>query len=107
MRVIETQIVDAMTKAKEAFLSKRDRVLINVDGSVVYYLWKSPIVKLKDGVLLINNFGYKTKTTKQRINAILSGFGKKEGIYQKGFKWFWFQEDGTSVEFKPEIQVKI
>jgi hypothetical protein len=51
----------------------------------VYFYHQSPVVVEVDGRFRIDNFGYETSTTKQRINDYIpSGFT----VYQQGGEWF-------------------
>ena len=50
-----------------------------------------------DGRLYINNQGWKTVTTKSRLNALIKFvLGDMSGIYQKNFNWFMKQVDSGS-----------
>lgn len=43
-----------------------------------------------NGIIDIDDCGYRTNTTKSRINCLLNNFTKPgQGVYQKDFKWFW------------------
>ena len=51
----------------------------------------------EDGRLYINNQGWKTVTTKSRLNALIKHvLGDMSGIYQKNFNWFMKQVDSGS-----------
>ena len=42
-----------------------------------------------DGQLYINHQGWRTRTTKSRLNALIKFvLGEMSGIYQKNFEWF-------------------
>ena len=49
--------------------------------------WKFNRLFNKDRNLSINNCGWFSNTTKERLNGLLSYLGN-EGIYQKNFVWF-------------------
>ena len=50
-----------------------------------------------DGTLLINHQGWKTVTTKSRLNALIKFvLGDMSGIYQKNFNWFMKQVDNAT-----------
>ena len=50
-----------------------------------------------DGRLYINNQGWKTVTTKSRLNALIKHvLGDMSGIYQKNFNWFMKQVDNAT-----------
>jgi hypothetical protein len=44
------------------------------------------------------NCGYKTKTTKSRLNAILKEHGNGACVYQKDFEWF-VVDNGNTIPF--------
>ena len=46
------------------------------------------IAMVGDTWLELFDGGYKTATTKSRLNAILSEHGNSEYVYQKNFEWF-------------------
>jgi len=48
--------------------------------------------------------GWKTNTTKSRLNAILSAHGSGEYVYQKNFNWFVSTKDGE-VDFNDGIKL--
>jgi hypothetical protein len=48
--------------------------------------------------------GYKSVTTKSRLNAILSAHGNGEYVYQKNFNWFVSTKDGE-VAFNDGIKL--
>ncbi len=58
----------------------------------------------EDGRLYINDQGWKTVTTKSRLNALIKHvLGDMSGIYQKNFNWFMKQVDnatGTYDEYE-------
>lgn len=47
-------------------------VVKRVNGTVIYELWGHPIASLTEGVLTLSDEGWKTITTKDRINGILA-----------------------------------
>ena len=55
------------------------------------YLHGNHIATVKDnGDVSISNAGWRTVTTKSRLNAIINEFldGTKNGVYQKNHEWF-------------------
>ena len=80
MRKITQQIIGAFANRKDCQLTKRDSV---EDG--VLCLWGHQIAKFEDGQLMITNAGWKSNTTKERLNG-LNGVS----IYQKNFEWFFW-----------------
>jgi len=66
----------------------------NVNPPVSHvYLFGNKIAEVGDNFLKLFDGGYQSKTTKSRLNALLSEFGytcgtKQEYIFQKQFEWF-------------------
>lgn len=80
MRKIEQKLV---TLARECLknetsidltLSRRDKLRINARGNGSYYLWDNPIVDFFRGIIHVYDCGYRTNTTKSRINTFLTAF---------------------------------
>ena len=91
MRKIEQQMISAI---KNNIDWKCDNTeVINIEGVSFVYLHGSQIATIDDDSLTLFDGGYQTKTTKSRLNAILSEFGytcgtKREYVFQKQFEWF-------------------
>ena len=70
----------------------------------VMQLHRTNIAVYADGVLTLNTDGYRTNTTKERLNGLLRWVDRK--IYQK--KGIWYIEFlGDSVEFKDGMEIKL
>ena len=54
------------------------------------------------GKLKIDNGGWWSKTTKKRINAVLSAFGLPYSIYQANWQWYLSDREGITYPFKNE-----
>jgi len=91
MRKIETQMIAAI---KNNIDWKCDNTeVINIDGVSFVYLHGNQIATVDDDGLTLFDGDHQTKTTKSRLNAILSEFGytcgtKREYVFQKQFEWF-------------------
>ena len=91
MRKIETQMIAAV-KGKINWREDNTSVIFE-DGISKVYLHGSKIAEVGDDFLKLYDGGYQTKTTKSRLNALLSEFGytcgtKQEYIFQKQYEWF-------------------
>jgi hypothetical protein len=73
MRKIEQDIINAIKCKHDVHLSKRDRVICGAT-IVAYYLWETPIAIVYPDKVIIQSGGFKTRTTKSRLNAILYEF---------------------------------
>lgn len=55
------------------------------NGTIVHFYHQTPVVVKQNGKYKLNNGGYKTSTTKERINRYLpSGFK----LIQRDFEWY-------------------
>ena len=52
----------------------------------------------KKGIVLQNN-GWKTVTTKRKMNQASIQFGLNFSVYQENFEWYVKKPDGETVEF--------
>jgi hypothetical protein len=92
MRVIESQMNRAINQ--EIDWKKDNTQVINIEGVSFVYLFDNLIAMIGDTWLELFDGGYQSKTTKSRLNAILSEHGNSEYIYQKNFNWFLSTKDG-------------
>lgn len=96
MRVIENQMCNAIQNSKDW---KSDNTeVINVDGVSEVYLHGNLIAKVDETTIVLYDGGYRSNTTKSRLNAILNRFGHNfDGVFQKKFEWF-FHDSARSVD---------
>ena len=91
MRKIESQMNAAISEGKD--WSNANTRVENHDGVSYVYLHNNLIAEVDDCSLKLYDGGYQSKTTKSRLNALLSEFGytcgtKQEFIFQKQYEWF-------------------
>ena len=99
MRKIEQQMIAAIKDNTDWKCDNTE--VIAIEGVSFVYLHGNKIAEVGDDFLKLFDGGYitesgeiiLTKTTKSRLNAILSEFGytcgtKQEYIFQKQFEWF-------------------
>jgi hypothetical protein len=91
MRKIEQQMIAAI-KGNTDWKCDNTEV-INIEGVSFVYLHGNQIATIDDDSLTLFDGGYQSKTTKSRLNALLSEFGytcgtKREYVFQKQFEWF-------------------
>lgn len=110
MRKIEQDIINAIKCRHDVRLSKRDRVICGVT-IVAYYLWETPVAIVYPDKVIIQSGGYRTRTTKSRLNAILYHFCKT-GIYAKKGVWYiasnyggYEQVGSTQREFEEGMSI--
>ena len=86
MRIIEKQMNDAISQ--EIDWKKDNTQVVNIEGVSFVYLFNNLIAMVGDTWLELFDGGYKSATTKSRLNAILKEHGNSEYVYQKNFNWF-------------------
>lgn len=64
------------------------------DNTVVHFYHQSPVAIEKDGKIRLDNCGWKTNSTKERINRY-----SPIRVFQEDFDWY-VKIDGEKVEFK-------
>ena len=88
MRKIEKQMIDAIHDMRD-FTSGNTKVVTEGDTSLVY-LHGSKIAEVDENSIRLFDGGHQSKTTKSRLNAIISACGNAgECVYQKDFNWFY------------------
>ena len=90
--------------------SANTEVVSAQDGVSVVYLHGNRIAEVGDDYLTLFDGDHQTKTTKSRLNAILSEFGytcgtKREYIFQKQYEWFinFFNIKSNQIEVIPFV----
>ena len=92
MRKIETLMTAAILNRKDWSLDNT-RVEYEEGNEVSrVYLHGHKIAEIGKGYITLNHCGWKTNTTKSRLNAILSKNGKGS-VYQKNHTWFIVYDD--------------
>ena len=90
MRKIEREMVQAIIDDCDHWCKANTSVIKDADGVHHVYLHGSEIAQVEDLNIRVRHAGYRTNTTKSRLNCILRTFGThKDGIYQKNHIWFF------------------
>ena len=88
MRKIEQEMNAAISDCRN-WRSGNTEVSCDSDGVSRVYLHGNKIAEIGDDYVQIFDGGHQSKTTKSRLNAILSEHGiKGECVIQKNFNWF-------------------
>lgn len=74
---------------------------IEIDGKTVHYYHQTPVAVEKDGKVYLNNGGYKTSTTKTRINRY-----SPHKVIQRDFEWY-VVIDGEKHEFVNGMELEL
>lgn len=88
-----------------ANMSKVGRVATKVyaeAGSTVIQYHATKVVTFNDKEILLNNGGWKTNTTKARMNQASNEYGLGYTVYQKDFGWFVTYK-GETLEFDGNV----
>lgn len=103
MRKIEEQMNNAI-KARRPFHCGNTIVKEGVFGSLDVELHGNTIATIyTDNTIVLDSCGWRTNTTKSRLNAILHGLGLN-GITQRNHEWFLIDPTtGESKKFHDRI----
>ena len=111
MRTVETKIVNKVLDFQMLFvdktisLSKRD-VVSRQNGSVYVYLWNTPIATVAKDEITLKTGGYRSVTTKSRLNAVLALAKGRWRIFQKDYAWFLYNgESGETLSFSEGMKL--
>jgi len=98
MRKIETQMIAAVQN-DERWASANTTVIPGWEGTSDVYLHGNLIATIGEDWMQLFDGGYQSKTTKSRLNALLSAFGMDgEYVFQKNFQWF-VNYQGSPIPF--------
>ena len=96
-RKIETLMNAAILKGKD--FSRDNTRVLHTDGVAEVYLHGNKIAEVGDNFIRLFDGGWRSVTTKSRLNAILRGNGNgTEGVYQRNHQWY-ISHDGIEEEF--------
>jgi len=75
---------------------------IGADKIAMYYHDTPVVIYCQNGDIILNSGGYKTLTTKARMNQAL---GNRANVYQYLFKWYVHYPDNTARTFVDNMSV--
>jgi len=103
MRKIEREMNNAISNNLNWHCDNTEVTFDPETNESTVYLHGNKIAVVGDDFVQIFDGGYQSKTTKSRLNAILSEHGiKGECVFQKNFNWFihkFIGQAGTSPVF--------
>ena len=105
MRLIEQQMCNAVIN-KNDWRKDNTEVMYSPSRDVCcVYLHRNLIATIDNSSVEIYDGGWRTNTTKSRLNAIINSLcdGKHQGVYQHKFEWF-IQDDEDDTAFGIEFQ---
>jgi hypothetical protein len=101
MRKIEQEMNRAIANLNAGESWKLDNTYVENTGDyTVVKLHGNVIAKLGDFWIQLFDGGFRSVTTKSRLNAILKENGIGESVYQKNFEWKLANPDGSIVDFE-------
>ena len=103
MKAVEKKMISAikkkknMTQGNTKVKCEGDNISVSLFGNTIFSIF-STFVDGKEGTVIeINDCGYRTATTKSRLNALLSEFSGGY-IYQYKYDWYFKQPNENKVE---------
>ena len=74
--------------ARQHQIGKVATSVFTEDGLIKVVYHSTVVVAFNDRLITLNTGGWRTATTKTRMNQTSSEFGLGYNIFQKNFKWF-------------------
>ena len=102
MRKIESQMNQAIRNGSD--FRKDNTTVINIRGNAFVYLHGNHIATVSDDSLQLFDGGWRSNTTKSRLNALCSEFAYGCGVFQKNWEWFVNTRTGT-IDFDSGVTV--
>ena len=103
MRKIESQMNSAINNRRD-WSSSNTRVEYEQGNCISrVYLHGNKIAEVGDTWMCVFDGGWKSNTTKSRLNALLSVQGI--GVFQKNYNWFFSMSDGSVIPFSSGMRL--
>jgi len=96
MRKIEREMNQAIANLRN--WKSDNTTVVSGDNQTEVYLHNNLIAVLGDSFIQLFDGGFRSKTTKSRISAILQENGADDSIFQKNHQWF-VTTNGQTVPF--------
>lgn len=97
MRKIERQMIQAIQENKDLKVANTEVISCSHVSDV--YLHGNLIARIGETWMELFDGGWRTNTTKSRLNALLQAFGMEgECVFQKNFQWF-VNYQGSPIPF--------
>lgn len=75
------------------------------DGMVIVTYHKTDVVKFNENMIILDSGGWRTQTTRSRMNRMSNDFDLGYSVYQKNKKWF-VKYKGIALNFYDGITLK-
>ena len=106
MRKIERQMNEAIRTGNN--FSSSNTMVKSLGNVAVVFLHGNRIATVTDNALTLFDGGWKSNTTKSRLNALINEFcdGTKTGVFQKNWTWF-VKAFGITTVFHDGISIPL
>ena len=94
MRLIERQMNTAIRTGAD--FRKDNTEVVNIRGNAFVYLHGNHIATVFADSIQLFDGGWRSNTTKSRLNALCYEFAYGCGVFQKQFEWFISSRAGTA-----------
>ena len=100
MRQIERDMISAIRLGK-CWRKANTEVYTNDNNASLVYLHGNHIATVTDDNVIVFDGGWRTATTKSRLNVIINEFcdALTDGVFQKDYQWF-VQDNNEVIEFE-------
>ena len=109
MRKIESQMNDAISTNADWYKDNTSVHYNEENGVSVIRLHGNKIAEVDDNSIKLFDGGRQSKTTKSRLNAILTTHGVAgESVFQKNYEWFirlWNGTEFSVTEFRSGMRL--
>ena len=104
MRLIERQMNEAIRNNSD--FRKDNTEVVNIRGNAFVYLHGNHIATVFADSIQLFDGGWRSNTTKSRLNALCYEFAYGCGVFQKQFEWFISSRAGT-VDFDSGVTLPL
>ena len=94
MRLIEREMNNAIRNGSD--FRKDNTEVVNIRGNAFVYLHGNHIATVFADSMQLFDGGWRSNTTKSRLNALCYEFAYGCGVFQKQFEWFISSRAGTA-----------
>lgn len=77
------------------------------DGWTKIIYHSTVVVKFNDSAVVLNSGGWKTATTKTRMNQAGNQFSLGYNVFQKDYEWFVRLADGSVIDYQEDMSIPI
>jgi hypothetical protein len=106
MRQIERDMLSAIRLGK-CWRKANTEVYTNGKNCSLVYLHGNHIASITDSYVRVFDGGWRTNTTKSRLNVIINEFcdALTDGVFQKDYQWF-IKDNNEVIEFESGYMFK-